>query len=270
MNIIEVIDKMKRMDKIKKVAIAACALFIAGSVAAGDVSAATLTDQQRIMRLERLLDSDLLRQQAQTIQSLREELSAIREIVEQQDFALDNMKQRQRNLYRDMDRRIANVEAGGRSNARAAAPVPPPSAGSATLTSPATTAVDKDGKLAYSAAFSLLKEGRYQQSIAAFESFKVSYPDSKYADNAQYWLAEAYYVSREYKKALIAFQQLIALYPESSKISGSRLKIGYVYFELKNWSAARDALQQVITLHPDTTMAKKASERMQRITREGN
>jgi len=100
-------------------------------------------------------------------------------------------------------------------------------------------------------------------------SFKASYPNSKYADNAQYWLGEANYVSREYKKALQEFQQLISQYPESSKNPGAHLKIGYVYFELKNWSAAREALQKVITMYPDTTVAKKANERLQRMKREG-
>jgi tol-pal system protein YbgF len=249
-----------------------CGLFIAGNVIAADAGTAKLSDQQRIMRLERLLDSDILREQTQTIQSLREELSAMRELVEQQEYELESMKQRQRNLYLDMDRRINNVEAGGRNNVRVAAPVPPPrtTAPGVTTSEGAVPGADKDGQQAYSKAFALLKEGRYQQSIKAFESFKASYPNSKYADNAQYWLAEAYYVSRDYKKALTAFQQLIAQYPDSSKNSGARLKIGYVYFELKNWSAARDALQQVITLYPGTTVAKKANERIQRIKREGH
>jgi len=268
---------------IKKAGLTVCALFIAGNVMAADMSrdgryiaksqeggatiaAAKMTDQQRIMRLERILDSGVLHEQKLTIQALREELSAMHELVEQQQFVLESMKQRQRNLYLDMDRRINNVETGGRNNIGAVAPVAPPN-----VAAPgAVTAGDKDGQEAYSKAFALLKEGRYEQSIKAFESFKISYPGSKYADNAQYWLAEAYYVSLEYKKALTAFQRLIALYPDSSKIPGARLKIGYIYFELKNWSAARDALQQVISSYPDATVAKKADERMQRIEREGN
>ena len=257
--------------KIKKAGFAVCGLFIAGNVIAADNSLVNLSDQQRIVRLERMLSSDVLRKQTQTVQLLREEISALREHIEQQEYELESMKQRQRNLYLDMDRRINNVEAGGRNSGRVAAPVPPPGASSSKTTVPVVvTAGDKDGQDAYSKAFALLKEGRYEQSIQAFESFKVSYPDSKYADNAQYWLGEANYVSRDYKKALAAFQQLVAQYPDSSKNSGARLKIGYVYFELKNWSAARDALQQVVTLYPDTTVAKKANERMQRMKREGH
>jgi len=246
-----------------------CGLLFAGSVLAEDASLANLSDKQRIQRLERMMSSDVLRDQTQTMQTLREEISALREQIEQQDYELESMKQRQRNLYLDMDRRINNAEAGGRNSGRAAAPVPPPNTSKSIAAIP-VVAGDSDGQEAYSQAFSLLKEGQYEQSIKAFEAFKASYPNSKYADNAQYWLGEANYVSRDYKRALTEFQQLIAQYPESSKNSGARLKIGYVYFELKNWSAAREALQQVITLYPDTTVAKKANERLQRMKREGH
>ena len=119
-------------------------------------------------------------------------------------------------------------------------------------------------------AFGLLKEGRYSKSITEFEVFIKKYPDSKFSDNAQYWLGEANYVSRNYKIALNEFQRLIAKFPDSTKISGARLKIGYTYFELKNWSAASESLQQVIKLYPNTTVAKKANDRLQRMKREGH
>ena len=262
------------MREIKRTGVIICSLIagslVTSSVFAEDASLANLSEKQRIQRLERMLDSDVLREQMQTMRSLREEISSLRELVEQQDYELEGMKQRQRNLYLDMDRRINNAEAGGRNGARASAPVPPPNSGASKVVIPVVVAGDNDGQAAYSKAFSLLKEGQYEQSIKSVEAFKVSYPNSKYADNAQYWLGEANYVSRDYKKALSAFQQLIAQYPDSSKNPGARLKIGYVYFEIKNWSAAREALQQVITLYPDTTVAKKANERLQRMKREGN
>lgn len=257
-------------NEIIKYSLVICGLLGAGNVLAQDSSLANLSDKQRILRLERMLSSDVLREQTQTMQSLREEISALRELVEQQDYELESMKQRQRSLYLDMDRRINNVEAGGRNSGKAAAPVPPPNTSSAVTAAPVVVAGDADGQAAYSKAFALLKEGQYEQSIKAFEGFKANYPNSKYADNAQYWLGEANYVSRDYKRALSEFQQLIAQFPQSSKNPGARLKIGYVYFELKNWSAAREALQQVITLYPDTTVAKKANERLQRMKREGH
>ena len=257
-------------NEIIKTSLLVCGLLGAASVLAEDSSLAGLSDKQRIQRLERLMSSDVLREQTQTMQSLRQEISSLRELVEQQEYELESMKQRQRNLYLDMDRRINNAEAGGRNSVKVVAPVPPPNTTSPTATASSVVAGDNDGQAAYSGAFALLKEGQYVQSIKAFEKFKSNYPNSKYADNAQYWLGEASYVSRDYKRALSEFQQLISQYPESSKNPGARLKIGYVYFELKNWSAAREALQQVITLYPDTTVANKANERLQRMKREGH
>lgn len=227
--------------------------------------------QQRLERVERLVGSDVLMEQSREIEALKQEIAILREMLEQKDYEIDLIKQRQRSLYVDMDRRLNNIE-GGASRTVVAAPVPPPVSGSG-APAPAVTVTDdadKDGKPQYSAAFDLLKEGQYQESIDAFGAFLKKYPESRYADNAQYWLGEANYVSRQYDRALDEFQKLIAKFPESSKLPGARLKIGYTYYELKNWQAATESLQQVIKLYPDSTVAKKASERLERIKREGH
>lgn len=246
-------------------------LLPASSLATDAELLSRMTVKQRLERLENIIGSDVLMEQSRQLDALQQEVSMLREMLEEKDYQLDLVTQRQRSLYSDMDRRLNSLE-GGASRSGANAPVPPPSTASAPVV-PApvfSSAGGKDGAQQYTAAFDLLKEGQYSKSISAFESFLTSYPDSKYADNAQYWLGEANYVSRQYKTALDAFQTLIAKYPESSKISGARLKIGYTYYELKNWSAARDALMQVVKLYPDTTVASKANDRLERMKREGH
>lgn len=230
--------------------------------------------QQRLERIERLVGSDVLMAQSRQLEQLKQEIAALRDQLEQQEYEFDIIKQRQRSLYQDMDRRINDIEGGagsGGGHVAVPAPVAPPVASGGVNVTPTVAGTDdSDGKQQYSAAFGMLKEGNYKQSITAFQEFLRAYPHSRYADNAQYWLGEANYVSREYKTALEEFQRLIAQYPDSSKIAGARLKIGFTYFELKNWSAARDALQQVIKLYPDSTVAAKAQERLDRMRREGN
>ncbi|MGB5276544.1 MAG: tol-pal system protein YbgF [Gammaproteobacteria bacterium] len=246
--------------------------LVSGSVvAADDELLSRMSVKQRLERLERIISSDVLIEQSQQLDALRQEVSMLREMLEEKDYQLDLVTQRQRSLYADMDRRLNSLE-GGASSSVVAAPVPPPGAASGSSAYPgaATAGGDKDGAQEYSAAFDLLKQGQYRESITAFESFLKSYPESKYADNAQYWLGEANYVSRQYKTALDAFQTLIAKYPESKKLSGAKLKIGYTYYELKNWSASKDALMQVIKQYPDTTVASKANDRLERIKREGH
>jgi tol-pal system protein YbgF len=248
----------------------AVSLLSGSAIAADEELLSRMSVKQRLERLERIISSDVLIEQSQQLEALKQEVSMLREMLEEKDYELDLMTQRQRSLYSDMDRRLNSLE-GGANRSGVSAPVPPPGSSSA-LSAPAAqpAANDKDGAQQYTAAFDLLKEGQYSKSITAFEGFLKSYPESKYADNAQYWLGEANYVSREYKTALDVFQTLIARYPESTKIPGARLKIGYTYYELKNWSAAKDALTQVVKLYPDTTVASKASDRLERIKREGH
>jgi tol-pal system protein YbgF len=243
-------------------------LVTGSAVAADEEMLSRMSVKQRLERLERIISSDVLMEQSQQLEALRQEVSMLREMLEEKDYELDLVTQRQRSLYSDMDRRINSLE-GGASRTVVAAPVPPPNT-AAGSSAPVSGVSDKDGSQQYTAAFDLLKEGQYAKSITAFEAFLKSYPESKYADNAQYWLGEANYVSRQYKQALDVFQTLIAKYPESTKIPGARLKIGYTYYELKNWSAARDTLTQVAKLYPDTTVATKANDRLERIKREGH
>ncbi|MEM8845282.1 MAG: YbgF trimerization domain-containing protein, partial [Pseudomonadota bacterium] len=68
----------------------------------------------------------------------------------------------------------------------------------ATSTVQVTTVTEDSSETtdAYRDAFLLLKQRRYDESITAFENFLQSYPNSKYAANAQYWLAEANYVTK--------------------------------------------------------------------------
>ena len=116
----------------------------------------------------------------------------------------------------------------------------------------------------------MLKQGEYKKSIAAFEAFLSSYPQSKYADNAQYWLGESYYVTRNYDIALTAFQDLLDQYPNSPKAPDALLKIGYTHYELEQWDSARAALTQVQENYPDSTLSRLAENRLRSMRMEGH
>ena len=257
--------------------------FIVASSALSVIAAETdvismMSVKQRLERVERMVGSEMLMQQSQQIEALQEEIAVLREQLDQQGNELSTIKQRQRSLYVDMDRRINEVETAAPASGMLP-PVAAPGAinvpvstpdGNAAIVPVSRNTVSNNGKPDYDKAFALLKEGRYKQSIVAFEGFLKKHPDSQFADNAQYWLGEANYAYRQYQQALSEFQRLIANYPDSSKVQGARLKIAYVYYELKNWSAAQESLQQIIKLFPGTNIAKKANERLERIKREGH
>ncbi len=240
-----------------------------------------LNIEQRLGRLENLLQNQVLVEQTRQMEQIKQELSSLRELVEAQEHQLGLIKQRQRNLYQDMDRRLNDLEIKGGSSVTApslssgtavpgASSVPPPGMPSKAMPAVTPVAGDKNGKSAYTQAFNTLKEGKYVQAIQAFNNFKQSYPDSVYAANAQYWLGEAYSVTRDYKTALGEFQKVISQYSQSNKVSDAMLKIGYTYYEMRNWVSAKAGLESVISKYPNTTNSRKAKERLQRMKREGH
>ena len=128
----------------------------------------------------------------------------------------------------------------------------------------------EDEQAAYDRAFRALREQRYADAAEGFNSFLQQYPDSSYAPNAQYWLGEAYYVTRDFATALDIFQELQEKYPDSSKSGDALLKIGYSHYELEQWSEARAALEQVRSRYPGTTLARLAENRLRDLRMAGH
>lgn len=140
---------------------------------------------------------------------------------------------------------------------------PPPS-----IAEPKVTIDNESSEAAYRDAFSLLKAGQYEESIAAFRQFLQLYPGSQYADNAQYWLGETHYVKREFEPAIAEYRKLIETYPTSKKQSHAMLKVGYSYDELGQFDNARAVLEDLRNRHAGTTAARLAEERIQRMLAE--
>jgi tol-pal system protein YbgF len=114
----------------------------------------------------------------------------------------------------------------------------------------------------YQQAFNLLKQSLYEQAIKAFREFLAEHPASEYADDAQYWLGEAHYVTREFEPALVEYRALAATYPDSPKLTQALLKIGYTLQELGRIDEARAALQDLAQRYPGTSSARLAEERL--------
>jgi len=213
----------------------------------------------RLTRVERLVDNEGLVNLMAQIDAVQKDVQTLRNDVETLQYRQQQADDRQRDLYLDIDQRLAAIE-------QASAELDVFEGGSL---SPGQLPVPGGTDRAnYQAAFELLKQGRYDQAAIALQQFLVAFPDSELSDNAQYWLAETYYVTQKYKEALPQFQVVIDRYPESRKIPDALLKIGYCNYELKKISAAESALQAVVADYPETTAARLASQRLDRIKSE--
>ena len=125
-------------------------------------------------------------------------------------------------------------------------------------------------KTDYNTAFDALKAGRYAEAARLFAIFVERYPNGNYSDNAQYWLAESYYVTGNYRIALDAFQNLINRFPGSPKIPDGKLKLGYTYFSLKDWRQAETVLKDVTAQYPNSTVSRLAENQLRTMRIQGN
>lgn len=78
----------------------------------------------------------------------------------------------------------------------------------------------------YEDAFSDISGQKYDSAAAKFQRFMNQYPTHPLASNAQYWLAETYYVRAEFKESAKLFAQGYQDYPQGTKAAASLLKLG--------------------------------------------
>ena len=217
--------------------------------------------ERRLAALERILASGALIELTEHVDALQRQAAELRGRTDTLEHNADSTSGRQRDLYVDLDDRVRTLES--RDGSR---PV------SVSLAAPVTALPVPGGtdRQNYEAAFELLKQQRYQAAEAAFGQFLVSFPDSQLADNAQYWRAEAYYVTDQFEDALGQFQVVLSGYPRSRKIPDALLKIGFSNYELGRWGGARAALERVNEDYPESTAARLAGQRLSRMDDEGH
>ncbi|MEJ2362055.1 MAG: tol-pal system protein YbgF [Gammaproteobacteria bacterium] len=254
----------------------------------GTFNTQSMTLQQRVTRLERILNSQSLQDMLSRMDTLQGEVESLRGQLQVQNHQLEELKQRQRDLYVDIDRRLTRLERNGSGTAAA------PGAGTGNAAAPAAVSstvaaagsgagskakaptpvagnssaapVDAAGEQqAYQKAFDTLRDLRYSQAVKEFRAFIAKYPKGRYAHIAQYWIAEAEYAQRKFKQAISDYQKLIDNYPNSPKLAEAMLKIGYSQYELNNNKDAITILNELIKSYPGTTEAGQAQNLLRKI-----
>jgi tol-pal system protein YbgF len=261
--------------------VAALGAGCASAPAADDPIQLKLNDiDARVTRIERIISNQSLVELAQHLDQVQADVRQLRGRVEELEYNAEAMKKQQRDLYSDLDKRIAAL-GGGSAGAAAAGALGGAAGSAAGSSSPQSTAggagsagsaaagsgADSGGsseeQTVYAQSFDALKAGSYSVAITGFKSFLSSYPASPLAENAQYWLGEAFYVTRDFDSATGAFRNVLQKWPDSRKAPDALLKLGYTQLEQKKTGEGRATLSQVVQKYPGTDAAKLATERLQ-------
>lgn len=205
------------------------------------------TLEERLGQLEQQVRNQPLLELLARLDALQQENQQLRGELEEQGHLLKELKQQFADSYRDLDRRMLQLERTG-----ATAPAAANGEGSAET---ATDNAERDG---YQAAFDMLRELRYDQAAEAFAAFLKSHPNGRYAAMAQYWLAEAHYARRDFPRAIAEYQALASRFPDSAKLPEALLKSGYSQLELNKKGEAQQAFEEVVKRFPQSAEAQQA------------
>lgn len=114
----------------------------------------------------------------------------------------------------------------------------------------------------YEAAWRALENKDYRVAISRFKDFLTKYPQSRLANNAQYWIGESYYALREFDQAIIEFDTVRSKYPQGDKVAAALLKQGFAFAELGEKVNARLILQEVVEKYAQSPEAVQAKQKL--------
>ena len=231
------------------VAASAAAQAPVENVSSGSVS-------ERVAVLERMVDARNITQhriQGQ-LDEMQQEVNEIRGELELHSYKLEQILQRQRELYLEIDKRI-----------EAAMIKPEPEVTEVASTEPANS-LSADENAVYDRAVNLiLKDKRYDQAIPEFQAFLQRFPKSSYASNAHYWLGLLLFNKQQWGDSEYHFDQVVSFYPDSTKRADSMLKLGIIAHQQNNQAKALQLYERVVSEYPDTSVRKLADARIRNI-----
>jgi tol-pal system protein YbgF len=166
-----------------------------------------------------------------------------------------------------VDARIAAIEqsrgpaAGTPTAGGEAAPAVAPTQGGAEGPL-ASVQVPASAPAEYRDGIELLRRGDNGGAIQKLREFLRKSPKSDLADDAQYWIGEAYYANRDYNRAILEFNEVLLRYPKGDKVPAALLRQAMAFAELGDKVDARLVLQKLVSEHGDSPEAEKGRQKL--------
>jgi tol-pal system protein YbgF len=226
----------------------------------------SLEDRIRILE-QQLSTGNRMRAESQfEITNLKNEIRSLNGLVEEQGYQLEQIINRQRELYRDIDSRLpqstVTSEPESTENYQYADTIKSTDSSTESDTQPPVLD-DAQIRANYDKIFPLVRSKRYDDAIKGYQQFIAEYPDSIFVSNSRYWLAQIYSVQGRTDEAEREYLNVAQQFPTSNKAADAWYKLGLLYIAQNQTDKAIDAFNQVVTQYSDTTSAQMAVSRLQ-------
>lgn len=203
------------------------------------------------------------------IEQLKQEVSMLRGIVEEQSHKIRQLERSAKRRYQDLDARVLNLTRSKAAVTPQSAPKAAPvgQAGSPKIV-PVQPAAKPDSKPEsepteeqkqdYATAYALVKEKKFSEAASALHLFLEKYPEGELSGNAYYWLGEVYLVIPKLEQAKQSFLIVVKTFPGHRKHADAMFKLAVTYDRLLDPVNSEKYLELVQQKFPDSTASKLA------------
>jgi tol-pal system protein YbgF len=261
-----------KSTKLKFVCILACTLSWAGHAQAPVRDAGSIS--QRLDRIEHSLQNQGLLNMMQQLQSLQQEIKNLRGDIEVQNHTIEQLQQRQRALYTDIDQRLQRLESVGAGTATTMAPAPPDSGadtGNPPLQTLAPVESQVEPETTESGATPLnlsvtpaqpAQQQSMQTTVLTPMPATTTVLDPNINQNqaaadpgmarAAYDRAYSLLTQSQYEPAIKAFREYLAAYPNGEDADIAQYWLGEAFYVLHQFDQAIVEYKQLITNYPQS------------------
>ncbi len=214
-------------------------------------------------RMIQLASDSLARVSARTVGvqgDVREGMRAVREQLLQVQTLLGQSQATIARLRAEMEARNAMPAAPAPSEPQ---PSAPSRGGRAAPTPPAaadTTTVLPGPNQLYTTGRDQLLRGATATARTTFQELITNYPQSDYASDAQFWIAESLAKENNVPAADAAYAAVVSAYPTSSKAPTALYKRAQLVLKQGITAQARQLFEQVVARYPRSDEAELAAE----------
>ncbi len=114
-------------------------------------------------------------------------------------------------------------------------------------------------------AYNDLIQGNVDLAIQGFTSFVTNFPTSEKADDAQYYIGEAFYNDNKFPQAVTAFTKLLNDFAKGDKVASALYKRGMAELAMKETDNAVEDFKAVIQRFPSSPEAGLGKSQLDRL-----
>jgi len=119
----------------------------------------------------------------------------------------------------------------------------------------------QDSMHTYYRGLELYKGKKFEDAIEAFRAFINENPQHVYADRAQFFVVDSYFLMKEYGMVIVAANLLESKYPYSQRMAEATYKRGLALLEMNQEAQAKAALSQLMKNFPKDPSAELARKK---------